>query len=1024
MTSFSAGAEITDAKGSGGSDVGMTLAKLLGCVYVPLEILQAAGVQILSDYVALQKTVSKLGYILSNLFSALYSDGFCLTKEEEGEGGGSKFEDADGTGMGEGEGKKDVSDQIEEEDQLLGSTEKNEDVPTDDSGNKKEKGIEMEQDFDANMLDLSDDESDEEDNQEETDEKLESKMGEDGEQSEVVDEQLWKGDDDDSEKQQEGKEKYEKDAPISGAGTEDLEMRAKEDENASGEGEQPDGKQGGDMNPEPSAEQQEEKKQTEHNIDDEGGVDQDEAYEDPTGVKPRIEEELDLPDDLNLDGDMDEQEGGEENPDGDTDGGKETGGDNEGADQPEAMDVEEKSKELGEKRDEEGATAQEQEGNSSEELPETEMDVEADNDKNSNEGEMQDPEEKVSEERKNVAGSDNQGEGPQQDQSLVEQPQLPILDTLQNLSSDSRATGGAETVPVATSGANGAPASDGNNEDDLKAGDTEAQPDHSTFEVQKSALEDKKGNKSSSVSDSFLNDKVTPKLDRLEANPYRSLGDALKKWKDMVQLLDTAAAPDIDMAVEQVEDERPDENEGMAYEYVLKEEEKGSSQALGAATDDQLAHSQNLEESGTEEKNDIVDGDDLQPSHDDLQIAEEEKDDMDGVETTQPRTNMKKGRSLDNKISELQADDLEKDTPLLTAPDEQDLRPDLIERRKENDNIVSLNALQTLQVDPGVKPSGETEIQPWTEEELRDIRNDLEVKIREGDGSVENTRVVWQKLEQLTIRLSQELAEQLRLILEPTLAAKLQGDYRSGKRINMKKVIPYIASQFRKDKIWLRRTKASKRQYQVVLAIDDSRSMSESHCGHMALEALITICKAMSQLDIGEMAVASFGEKGNVRLLHDFDQPFSNEAGLNMVSRFTFKQDNTIADEPMVDLLHYLTRMLDFAARHAASPSGKNNLQQLVLVIADGRFHEKESLRRCVRDAMNRKQLLAFLVLDNPQESILDMQSVSFSNGAPTFSKYLDSFPFPYYILLRDIESLPRTLADLLRQWFELMQRS
>jgi len=99
-------------------------------------------------------------------------------------------------------------------------------------------------------------------------------------------------------------------------------------------------------------------------------------------------------------------------------------------------------------------------------------------------------------------------------------------------------------------------------------------------------------------------------------------------------------------------------------------------------------------------------------------------------------------------------------------------------------------------------------------------------------------------------------------------------------------------------------------------------------------------------------------------------------------------------------------------------------LQQLVLILADGRFHEKESLRRCVRDAMNRKQLLAFLVLDNPQESILDMQSVSFSNGAPSFSKYLDAFPFPYYILLRDIEALPRTLADLLRQWFELMQRS
>ena len=34
----------------------------------------------------------------------------------------------------------------------------------------------------------------------------------------------------------------------------------------------------------------------------------------------------------------------------------------------------------------------------------------------------------------------------------------------------------------------------------------------------------------------------------------------------------------------------------------------------------------------------------------------------------------------------------------------------------------------------------------------------------------------------------------------------------------MRKVIPYIASQFRKDKIWLRRTKPSKRQYQIFRA--------------------------------------------------------------------------------------------------------------------------------------------------------------------------------------------------------------
>lgn len=37
----------------------------------------------------------------------------------------------------------------------------------------------------------------------------------------------------------------------------------------------------------------------------------------------------------------------------------------------------------------------------------------------------------------------------------------------------------------------------------------------------------------------------------------------------------------------------------------------------------------------------------------------------------------------------------------------------------------------------------------------------------------------------------------------------------AGKRINMKKVIAFIASHFRRDKIWMRRTHPDKRKYQV-----------------------------------------------------------------------------------------------------------------------------------------------------------------------------------------------------------------
>jgi len=57
----------------------------------------------------------------------------------------------------------------------------------------------------------------------------------------------------------------------------------------------------------------------------------------------------------------------------------------------------------------------------------------------------------------------------------------------------------------------------------------------------------------------------------------------------------------------------------------------------------------------------------------------------------------------------------------------------------------------------------------------------------------------------------------------------------------MKKVISFIASNFRNDKIWLRRTLPTKRDYKILIAIDDSLSMKESNIGFFALEASVAL---------------------------------------------------------------------------------------------------------------------------------------------------------------------------------------
>merc|ERR1711988_1860531 len=120
-------------------------------------------------------------------------------------------------------------------------------------------------------------------------------------------------------------------------------------------------------------------------------------------------------------------------------------------------------------------------------------------------------------------------------------------------------------------------------------------------------------------------------------------------------------------------------------------------------------------------------------------------------------------------------------------------------------------------------------------EELRRLlREDLEKHSTE-PLDVESAIELWRQLRHLTSSLSHALCEQLRLILEASQASKMKGDYRTGKRLNMRKIIPYIASQFRKDKIWLRRVKPNKREFQIVVALDDSSSMADNKSREMAL---------------------------------------------------------------------------------------------------------------------------------------------------------------------------------------------
>lgn len=320
------------------------------------------------------------------------------------------------------------------------------------------------------------------------------------------------------------------------------------------------------------------------------------------------------------------------------------------------------------------------------------------------------------------------------------------------------------------------------------------------------------------------------------------------------------------------------------------------------------------------------------------------------------------------------------------------------------------------------------------EEEVSD--GDVEAELRRwqaADFPDSRAEHMWRLYESMTHDLAYALCEQLRLILEPTLATRLKGDFRTGKRLNMKKIIPYIASDYTKDKIWLRRTKPSQREYQILIAIDDSRSMAESHSIHLAYQTLALISKALSRLEAGDIAIAKFG--GSVNILHGFDQgPFTDQAGTQVVNAFTFKQKST----NVLSLVDTSLKVLESAReRRSLSSASAADLWQLEIIISDGICQDHDKLRTLLRKAEEQKVMIVFIVLDSLHSnvvpgssskdanagSILTMTKAEFKNVdgkmEMQLQKYLDSFPFEYYVVLRNVEALPEVLAGTLKQFFE-----
>jgi midasin len=859
------------------------------------------------------RTLSKTAFFLSDVSNKLLHNGFCSPSEKSDPQEGKTEKLEDGTGLGDGEGAEDISKDIADDEDLSELAQEPNKKQDDEEIEDEKDAVEMQDEMEGEMGDISDKGEDEEKNSgdEESGDEMDEEVGDVGDlDPTAVDERLWDEKANETEKEQEGqKSKGEKSKDEQTAAQDDR----VDDENVSDDQESESEDMGVEENEEVGREM-------------------------PEKADPYAEEgeNLDLPDDMDMDGD-----------------GK-----------PEAS--------MGSDDEEINGMSDVEDGEGKDDHVEEEEDGRAETDGG---GSNEDAAHQDLDSRDEVSEGEHEEEGsvPDKDEAMDQPEEKDSGNLLRDQADDAN----ADEDNIAPSEAQGV----GLDQDQAQDDD---QPDSSKAEREHGSKGDNSTGNDKSTEDGQLGSQPNTDAgagqddnlqDTREMQAFKKLGDSIDRWHRQQKEIQSAS-----------EDQKKETNQDSAaaethteFEHLMNDENKSDAQALGTGTEEQ-AHA--LDESMALDTDSKQQAKDFQP--DDVDTQNQETKDME-MEGSQP--------ALDQHMDQ--------------------------DQNRETQTFIGASNDTKMELD--TQDHGAS-----VEESLEDIDDHLSTiqlgQQQESLRSLDVASQLWKHYESQTRHLSFTLTEQLRLILAPTLATKMRGDFRTGKRLNIKRIIPYIASQYKRDKIWMRRSVPSKRAYQIMLAVDDSKSMGESGSGELAFETLALVSKSLSILEVGQICVVGFGEQ--VKVAHEFDKPFSSEAGVQVFRQFSFDQQRTDVRKLVEESLSLFR---DARARSVSS-SSQTDLWQLQLIISDGVCEEHETLRRLVRQAQEERVMIIFVIVDNKAGSkggsIMQMSRASFEKDdldgqmKLKMRRYMDDFPFNYYLVVRDVKQLPAVLSQALRGWF------
>lgn len=948
----------------------------------------------------LHHSTCKVGHQLGKSFLDIASHGFCMPQEKSDETSGDKGKMEGGTGLGDGEGAENISKDIGEDEDLSELAQEPNQQQNNEDMDDEEDAIDMgtdEMEGDLASVGGGDDEQDgERSGDEDGDEdEMDEQAGDvDDLDPTAVDEKMWNDDGEEADKDQRGDAasgKQQKDEEV--GATDSTAKQAAEQQ----QGEEP--AEAEEAGEEAGPQEEEAKPQEELNRQDQN-VQESEA--------------LALPDEMELDRDDDDGDGDDDDGD-DLDDLPELENDQA---EPQGMETD-SDNDYGDDKDDITEAPKEAEGIEDEIASEDEMGID---DEDIGRGEDQ-----MDEDPKDEAETDDPDAAKEKESG-----------TDQNQARDNN----ADPENAASS--------------DVKSGGGQDQHDNqqdNSEETQENAGQRDQGditdpgaeqNTSAASQGRASGREEAPQPDaeqgadsaEQETLPFKKLGDLLEKWyrnnKDIRE-----ATKDQDEADTKRQAQEPrDQAATDEFQHLQDETAPADTQALGAATDEEA-----------------------KPIDDTMAIDEE-------AEADKYKPQLMPDQMEDEEDDKVMQDSAQEDADEAAGDDNANAE-DGIGKNNKNDRDQGRSGVATHQgayhrdntasPEPGPVEQAQDAADGETEEE--------DEMVQETSTQLSATHLVDEEAEQSTLRdlaecveswskfqtrthgLSLSLASQLRLILTPSQATKLSGSHRTGKRLNIKKIIPYIASGYKRDKIWMRRSVPTKRTYQILLCVDDSLSMGNNGMtssqavapggavaskdadvegpGALALESLVMVSRALNMLEVGQVGVLGFGS--SVFVAHELAEPFSTlDAGARVLQNFCFRQDGT-------DVALLMRRIIDHftTARLQSSSSGQQDLWQLALVMSDGLTPSSthDRIRRLLREAMEERIMVVFIVMDDPiatgkkGDSVLDLKEAKFvkddaGNSRVVLERYLDTFPFPYYLIVHHLDDLPNALAGLLRTWF------